>query len=261
MTPVIDIRDFSYRINDTPILESISLAIREGEYLSVIGPNGAGKSTLLSCILRIRKGSSGVISVAGKPVEHHSQKELARLVSYVPQSDGRTFPFTVEEYLLMGRYPHLSPFTTYSKRDREAVEDAMKLTGIAGLARRSLDTLSGGERQTAALAAALVQGGNVMLLDEPTTFLDPKHESDIHSLIRTINRERGITIVSVTHNINAAALFSDRIAVLKRGSLAFLGAPAEVMTNDILEDVYERRFRFIPHPDSGINIIIPEAEQ
>lgn len=260
MTPIIDIRNFSCSINTAKILDSVTFPVNEGEYLSVIGPNGAGKTTLLSCILGIRTGGPGDIVIAGKSQEKYSRRELARLVSYVPQSDGRLLPFSVEDYLLMGRYPHLSPFTSYTKKDRAAVEDAMELTGITTLARRRLDTLSGGERQTAAVAAALVQGGRIMLLDEPTTFLDPKHESDIHSLIRTINRERGITIVAVTHNINAAALFSDRIAVLKHGSLAYLGTPEHVMTNDVLERVYKKRFRFVLHPDTGVNIIIPEAE-
>ena len=259
MQPIIDISDYSYAIGGTTILDGVTLSAAEGEYLSIIGPNGAGKTTLLKCIIRIHTGGEGSISIAGKPLDGYSQRELAKLVSYVPQGNGRAAPFTIREYLMTGRYPHLSPFTSFTREDRSAVADALDITGITGLADRRLDTLSGGERQTAAIAAALVQGGRVMLLDEPTTFLDPRHESDILSLIATINRERGITVISVTHNINSAALHSDRIAILKRGHVVFHGPPEDVMVNDVLEDVYGRPFRIIDHPDGAGKIIIPET--
>ena len=259
MKPILDIKEYSYTIGGLAILDGVTLSADGGEYLSIIGPNGAGKTTLLKCIMRIHTGGSGFISIAGKTLDSYSQRELAKLVSYVPQGNGRAAPFTIREYLMTGRYPHLSPFTSFTREDRRAVDDALDITGITALADRRLDTLSGGERQTTAIAAALVQGGRVMLLDEPTTFLDPRHESDILSLIATINRERGITIVSVTHNINSAALHSDRIAILKRGRVVFHGPSEDVMANGILEDVYGRSFRFIDHPDGAGKIIIPEA--
>ncbi len=259
MHDIIDIRGYSFSAGGARILDGVKLTVREGEYLSIIGPNGAGKTTLLKCVMRILSGGAGSIAVGGRPLESYSQRELARIVSYVPQSEGRSMPFTVEEFLLMGRYPHLSPFTSFTREDRRAVADALELTGIAPLADRRLFTLSGGERQTAAIAAAVVQGGRVMLLDEPTTFLDPRHESDVLRLIAAINRERGITVVSVTHNINAAALNSDRIAILKRGRVVFHGPAGGIMTNDVLGGVYEKQFRFVAHPDGGPDIIIPEV--
>jgi len=259
--PLIDVEGYTFSIEGRPILDSVTLSIRGGEYFSIIGPNGAGKTTLLRCLMRIYTGGKGRITLFGKPLDHYGQRDLAKLVSYVPQSDGRPLPFTVEEYLMMGRYPYLSPFSSFSAGDRRAVEDALELTGTAGLAGRRLGTLSGGERRTIDIAAALAQGARVMLLDEPTTFLDPKHESDILSLLCRINRDEGITVVSVTHDINAALLNSDRIGVLKNGALVFLGPPDELMSGGVLEWVYEKRFCYVKHPESGETVVVPEAHR
>ena len=261
MKLLIEINDFSFSLGNTKILDSVSLMVYEGEYFSIIGPNGAGKTTLLKCLMRIFTGGNGIIKLKGKPLKKYRQKELAKLLSYVPQSDGRSLPFTVEEFLMMGRYPHLSPFTSFSKEDKLAVHDALELTEISHLAQRHLNTLSGGERQTICIAAALVQSARVMLLDEPTTFLDPKHESNIQKVITKINRECGITIVSVTHNINSAVLHSDRIGIIKKGTVVFLGNAEDVMNNEIIETVYEKPFSFVKHPDTDTLIIVPEAKK
>lgn len=252
---------FSFDIGKKTILDSISLSVNEGEYFSLIGPNGAGKTTLLKCLMRILTGGRGSITLNNKPLSNYSQKELARLMSYVPQSDGRSLPFTVEEFVMMGRYPYLSPFTSISKEDKQAVKDAVDLTGIAHLVERRLDTLSGGERQTVYIASALTQGSRIVLLDEPTTFLDPKHESDILGIIKKINREYGITIISVTHDINSAVLHSDRIAIIKNGKIIFVGNAGDVLNNNILDEVYEKAFFYISHPVTGTRIIIPAAEE
>jgi len=259
--PLIDIEKYTFSIEGRPILDSVTLSIYEGEYFSIIGPNGAGKTTLLRCLMRIYTGGRGKITLFGKPLDRYGQRDLAKLVSYVPQSDGRPLPFTVEEYLMMGRYPYLSPFTSFSAEDRRAVRNALELTGTAGLAGRHLGTLSGGERRTVAIAAALAQGARVMLLDEPTTFLDPKHESDVLALISRINREEGITVVSVTHDINGALLNSDRIGILENGAVVFLGPPGKVMSGGILEKVYEKRFCYVKHPENGETIVVPEAHR
>jgi iron complex transport system ATP-binding protein len=258
MNPIIEISDYSYSIKNSEILRSISLIIDEGEYFSIIGPNGAGKTTLLKCLMRILYGGTGLIRVRGKSIDQYRQRELARIISYIPQGDGKIIPFTVEEFVMMGRYPYLSPFTSFRSEDRTAVQDALEITGTTGLKTRYMATLSGGERQTVAIAAALVQGAPIMLLDEPTTFLDPKHEAEILSIISKINRERGITIISVTHDINNAALYSDRVGILKNGRFVFTGVPSGMMNNDILYSVYDKSFSFIPHPATGFPIIIPE---
>ncbi|MFA6470506.1 MAG: ABC transporter ATP-binding protein [Candidatus Latescibacterota bacterium] len=254
----ITISNYSFSIGDKSILHDISLAVNGGEFLSIIGPNGAGKSTLIKCLIRINTGGKGEISLAGKPLESYRQKELACLLGYVPQSDGRSLPFSVEEFVMMGRYPYLSPFTPISHRDEQAVQDALDLTGTGHLADRVMNTLSGGERQNVLIAAALAQGTRILLLDEPTTFLDPKHVAAVHRILKRINLERGITIVMVTHDINAAALLSNRIAILKEGRVAFEGFPEEVMRNSVLSGIYDKSFLFVTHPVTGQQLIVHE---
>lgn len=195
----------------------------------------------------------------GLPLEGYRQKNLAKHISYVPQNDGRFLPFTVEEFLMMGRYPHLSPFTSISEEDKLAVHDALSATGTTNLAQRLFQTLSGGEQQIVSIAATLVQGSSIVLLDEPTTFLDPKHEADVHSILRKVNRQMGKTVVTVTHDINSAALNSDRIIILKNGRIEFAGNPIDVMNNDILARIYEKPFTFVKHPESEHLIIAPEV--
>lgn len=254
----IQIKNYSFSIGDKQILHDVSLSVKEGEFLSIIGPNGAGKSTLIKCLIRINTGGKGEISLAGKPLASYSQKALARLLGYVPQTDGRSLPFTVEEFVMMGRYPYLSPFTPIRHEDEQAVQDALGLTGTGHLAGRVMNTLSGGERQNVLIAAALAQGTRILLLDEPTTFLDPKHVADVHGILKRINRERGITIVMVTHDINAAALLSNRIAILKEGRLAFEGLPGEVMQNAVLSGIYDKSFLFVTHPITGQQLTVHE---
>ncbi len=255
---IIEIVRFSFSISSKAILKDISLTVKEGEYISIVGPNGAGKTTLLKCLDRIHKGGGGDIKIAGKPLDKYSQKELARQVSYVPQADGRISPFTVYEFVMMGRYPYLSPFSSPGEEDEDAVHDALAMTGISEFAERFLSTLSGGERQKVFIAAALAQGAKVLLLDEPTTFLDPKHEADVHRLLARANRERGITIVSVTHDINSAVLMSRRVLALKDGAVAFCGCADKFMNNEILQKIYEKSFLFVKHPRTGKTIVAPE---
>ena len=256
-----EIKDLSFSISKKIILNSISLKIFEGEYLSIIGPNGAGKTTLLKCLMRIYKADQKKILFNGITLDNFNQKDLAKQISYVPQSDGRSFPFTVKEFVMMGRYPHLSPFTSINSKDKEAVQHSLELTKIIHLAERYMDTLSGGERQTVFIAAALAQGSKILLLDEPTTFLDPKHESEIYKILKKINYEYKMTIISVTHDINGAALHSDRIAIIKNGSIGFVGNAQNVMQTNILEQAYDKSFLFINHPETGQLFIAPEVMQ
>jgi iron complex transport system ATP-binding protein len=257
--PLFEIKDLSLSISKNKILSSVSLNIYEGEYLSIIGPNGAGKTTLLKCLMRIFTGIQGTVLLKGTPIENLSQKNIARHISYVPQSNGRFFPFTVEEFVMMARYPHLSPFTSINLKDKTAVHDALTLTNTSRFAERQMDTLSGGEKQAVFIAAALAQGSKILLLDEPTTFLDPKHEADIYKILKRINRDFNRTVVSVTHDINSAVLQSDRIAILKNGKIIFCGTPGDVMNNNILQQAYEKSFTFIEYPGTGQLIIAPEV--
>jgi len=256
---VIELCEFSFRLGKKQILREVSFAVREGEYLSIVGPNGAGKTTLLKCIDRILPGGAGRIEIFGRPRENYAQKEIARLIGYVPQADGRLFPFTVEQFVLMGRYPYLSPFSSVSKEDRQTVCSVMELTGIVQFADRRMGTLSSGERQKVFIAAALAQGAKILLLDEPTTFLDYRHQDEVRTLLEQVNREEGTTIVAVTHDLNSAVLGSDRIVALRDGRVVFCGKPGQLMNQDVLQQVYGTSLLLADHPHAQVPVILPRA--
>jgi iron complex transport system ATP-binding protein len=246
--PIIEARELSFAFGPRPILNQISFQVAEGEYLAIIGPNGAGKTTLLKCLNRLLPGGGGRIVIAGRPVEQYGRRELARLLSYVPQADGRSIPFSVREFVGMGRYPYLRAFSRGGPDDRRAVEDALALTGTAAFADRPLNTLSGGERQKVLIAAAIAQGGRIMLLDEPTTFLDPKHQAEVLAVLRRLHRERGLTIVTVTHDVTNAIQESQTILALKDGAVAFAGPAEQAAEAGVLERIYGVPFYILPPP-------------
>ncbi len=260
MRTVIDIRDLLFRVGESKILDNVTLDVQEGEYLGIIGPNGAGKTTLLKCLMRIITGAKGSVEILGHPIETYSQRSLAKLVSYVPQADGRALQYTVHEFVAMGRYPHLGPFSSMSAKDLRAIEEALNFVDIWALAERKLETLSGGERQSVFIAGALAQGAKILLLDEPTTFLDPKHQAKIHALLTRLNRSLGLTIVAVTHDLNSAAMWMDRVIAIKNGKVAFTGTGRELMQGETLESIYGTRFVFAPHPLTGFPCVVPSGE-
>jgi iron complex transport system ATP-binding protein len=241
--PVLEAEGFTCLRGGRPVLNRVSFSVERGEFLAVTGPNGAGKSTLLQCLLRMVPGTEGALRVDGRPLRSVPQRELARLMAYVPQADARGVAFRVEEFVLLGRYPHWSRFAGLSEADRRAVREALEVTGTTPFARRPVASLSGGERQKVFIAAALAQEAPVLLLDEPTTFLDPKHQADVCVLLRRLHKERGATVVMVTHDINLAALCADRVLALKQGEAAFLGAPSEFLRPEVLDGIYGVSFR------------------
>ncbi len=254
---VLEIRDFSFRVGRKEILRDVSFSVSRGEYLSIVGPNGAGKTTLLKCIDRLLAGGTGRIELFGRPVESYRQKALARRLSYVPQADGRVIPFTVRQFVLMGRYPYLSPFSSTDEEGRRAVAEALRVTGTEEFAGRRLDTLSGGERQKVYIAAALAQGSDILLLDEPTTFLDYRHQAEIRDLLSRVNRQSKVTVVCVTHDLNRAVLDSDRIVALAGGRVLFTGRPDEIMKTDVLETLFRTPFVLTSHPETALPMIVP----
>ncbi len=257
--PALAITDLHVCAGGRAILDGITFTAAEGEHISIVGPNGAGKSTLLKCLIRVCRPASGSILVFGKDLRAHAPKDLARLVAYVPQGDRSRAPFTVGEFVMMGRYPYLRAFSPPARTDREAVERALADTGMAAFAARSMRTLSGGECQKAFMAAALAQEPRILLLDEPTTFLDPGCQDEVAHLLVRIRRERGVTIAAVTHDINAATLASTRIIALAAGAVAFAGPARAFMDNAVLTRVYGREFLFAVHPRTGAPLVVPEA--
>ncbi len=256
--PIIKVQDFSFSFGKKEILERLSFEVAEGEYLSVIGPNGAGKTTLVKCLNRILTGGVGAIELAGRQLGEYSQRELAQVVSYVPQADGRLAPFSAREFVMLGRYPYFSPFSAVTSEDQDAVSAALALTGTEDLADRALTTLSGGERQKVFIAAAIAQGARVMLLDEPTTFLDPRRQAEIHATLGRLHRESGQTIISVTHDVNAALNAGDRVLALKDGKIAFHGPVNEIVANDTLESIFDVPFHVLQHPAGDQPLVVPK---
>ena len=241
------------------ILKGVSLTVPAGACVALIGPNGAGKTTLLKCLNRILPFSRGTVTIDGKDLDAYSQPELATKIAYVPQAQGRFLDFTVFDFVLLSRYPHLSPFSSISTADKDAARQALALTGMERFADRVHATLSGGERQKVFIAAALAQEAPILLLDEPTTFLDPHHQEEIMTILHHINRLENRTILSVTHDLNSAMLISDRIVALRQGEILFTGTPAEAMTETVLKSVYGSSFVFVSHPETGQSMLVPSG--
>ena len=226
-------------------------------------PTGAGKTTLIKCLDALLDGAagaikSGTIEIEGRAIADYSRKELARLVSYVPQADGHVAPFNVEQFITMARYPHLSPFSPVDGYNLDVVRETMERTDTARFARRSLESLSGGERQRVFIAAAIAQGAKIILLDEPTTFLDYRHQDDVRLLLAQTARAGDLTMVSVTHDVNRAALESDRIVALCEGRVTFSGKPWEIMRPEVLQRIYGTQFLMVDHPQTGLPVIVPQ---
>jgi len=241
------------------ILRGLSLEIRAGEAVAVVGPNGAGKSTFLKCLCRLLRVPDRVILIQGRCINAFRRTSLSRRIGYVAQgAGGRNLPYSVLDFVSMGRYPYQGPFSRPSPRDREAVEEALELTGTTGLKNRFLRELSGGEQQKAHLAAALAQSPEILLLDEPGAYLDPGWNAEISRVLRQVNRERGVTLVSVTHDLNTALAGSDRILALKGGEIRYFAESAGFADPRILREVFDHPFTVLEHPGTGKRVL-PEV--
>jgi iron complex transport system ATP-binding protein len=241
MHTAIQTENLKLSINGKDILRGISLSVAQGDYVSFIGPNGAGKTTLMRCLLGMY-AYEGSVQINGRECCRADPRQLAKTVSYVPQTHDIEFPLPVSDFVMMGRYPYLSPLAPAQAKDKEAVERALETTGIAPLRDRLLRTLSGGERQKVYIAAALAQETPIMLLDEPATFLDWKHQAEIMQLLKRINTECGATIIAVNHDLNSAAHWSDRIIAIKDGRILLDGPPGQIIHPEPLEQLFETVF-------------------
>ncbi|MGI6092305.1 MAG: ABC transporter ATP-binding protein [Negativicutes bacterium] len=220
------------------LFKDFCLTINGGEILSIIGPNGSGKSTLLKTLARNIKPEQGTVLLDSKAISSYGHSALARLMAVLPQSTSAPSDLTVRELVEYGRFPHQHWWKNTKREDSFALDWAMERTKLASLADRLVSTLSGGERQRVWLAMALAQKPRILLLDEPTTYLDICHQLEILELVTTLNRSEGITVVMVLHDMNHAARYSDRIAVLQKGSLFAVGTPEQVIKADTLREVF-----------------------
>ena len=235
----------------TPVVRDVTLTVRRGEFLSLVGPNGSGKTTLLRLLDRIFIPHRGTITLDGQPLARLSRTAIARRIAFVPQDNSIQFPFTVAEVVLMGRAPHSGGMAFENAHDREVAGAMMALTDIERLAAHPVMNLSGGERQRVFIARALAQQPQVILLDEPNAHLDIAHQVDMFRIIKRLNTESGLTVISVSHDLNLAAAYSDRIAMMVGGTLAALGAPAEVLTGERIREVFRTPVIVDTHPVHG----------
>lgn len=220
------------------VLRNVDLAVHEGELVALVGPNGSGKTTLLRMLLGVLSPTAGSVRVLDRLAADWSRRDLARLAGVVVQREEPAFPLTVREAVGMGRYAHLGPLGAFRAEDGQAVERALARCDAAGLADRWVSTLSGGEWQRVRVARALAQEPRALVLDEPTANLDVRHEMEVFELVAELVRTERLAAVVVTHHVNLAARYADRMVVLDAGEVRAAGRPAEVLTRDVLERVF-----------------------
>jgi iron complex transport system ATP-binding protein len=247
MNPAIQTNNLTFAYKDKPVLDGVSLSVERGEMVGILGPNGSGKTTLLKIFSAVLKGR-GDVKVNGRSIETYRKRELSRLFAVVPQESQILFPYTVAEIVLMGRASYHNPLALEGKQDLEVARASMELTDSLPFSDRYLHELSGGEKQRVIIARALAQEPKILLLDEPSAFLDLKHQVQVFELMRRLNREHKLTIVAALHDLNLAALFFPRLVMLLDGKVYRDGSPKEVLTEKTIEEVYGIQVRVEPDP-------------
>ncbi|MBF6364242.1 ABC transporter ATP-binding protein [Nocardia puris] len=247
--------DLSY--DSRRVASDLSVDIPAGAITVILGPNACGKSTLLRALSRLLVPAAGQVILDGKDIHKYSAKEVARRLGLLPQTSVAPFGICVADLVARGRFPHQRLLRQWSPEDERVVAKAMAATSITALADRPVEELSGGQRQRVWLAMVLAQDTPVLLLDEPTTYLDIAHQLDVLELCRRLNAEDGRTLVLVLHDLNQAARYADHLVVLREGAVVATGAPAEVLTPDLLEAVFGLRAMIITDPVSGAPLVIP----
>ena len=249
---------FTHPRAEEPAVREVSLSVSPGRLLAVAGPNGAGKSTLLRLLSGGIAPEAGEVRLDERLLGDLTDRERARALAVVPQSESSPFPVTVREMVGMGRYAHLGPWEPVGSRDQAVVDRALERCAVTPFADRQLGELSGGERQRARIARALAQEAPVLLLDEPTAGLDLRYRMELFHLLREL-RADGLAVLVVTHDLNLAARFADRLLLLDRGRTQAMGTPAEVLSRETLEAVYEWPLRLVPHPGPGSDTGAPQT--
>ncbi len=249
---MIEVNSVSFRYHEDWVLQDVSFRVEKGEFVGVIGPNGSGKTTLLKILYRLLSPQRGEILFELVPMKKMDRTDIAKRIAVVAQETHLLFPFSVLETVLMGRSPHLGHLMFESEKDVEITKKAMEWTKMLPFSERSMDELSGGERKRVFIARALAQEPEVILLDEPTANLDIHHQMDFLDLILTLNRERGLTIVMASHDMNIASEFCDRLILLQGGGVYKIGTPDEVITQENIEKVYGCEVWIDQNPFSGM---------
>ena len=256
-TTPIEVRSVRFRYLTDPVLRGIDMTVREGEMVGLIGPNGSGKTTILKLLSRVLLPESGTISLFGTEITALSNRSVAEFMAVVPQELSVSFPFRAFEVVLMGRAPFMGRAAFESTSDIEIARQAMRMTDTEPFENRAVNELSGGERQRVIIAKALAQEPRILLLDEPTSFLDLRHELEIYEILRKLNAERRLTILLVSHDLNLASQYCDRLVLLKEGQIFAEGTPAEVLVENTLRAVYEVDVTVHINENTGRPFVLP----
>ncbi|MBO6242933.1 MAG: ABC transporter ATP-binding protein [Butyrivibrio sp.] len=242
------------------IIEDMNLSIPAGKFSVLIGPNGCGKSTLLKSFARLLAPSKGNILLDGKPICELPTRQLAKKVGLLPQSPIVPAGITVADLVARGRFPYQNLFGQLSKTDYEAISYAMCAMGITDLADKQVDSLSGGQRQRVWIALALAQDTDILLLDEPTTYLDIAYQVEILDCLARLNREKKVTIVAILHDINLSIRYADHIFAMNKGKLVANGSPKDIITSDLMHEIYGMESSIILDPETGDPYVIPRSK-
>ena len=242
---------------DRTVIDSFDLAVAPGQITCIVGANACGKSTLLRAMARLLKPKAGHVLLDGKDLHSMPTKQVARTLGLLPQSPIAPEGIVVADLVSRGRHPHQGALARWTKQDDEAVAEALRLTETTEIADRAVDELSGGQRQRAWIAMSLAQQTDVLLLDEPTTFLDVSHQIDVLDLLTDLNRQRGTTIVMVLHDLNLAARYADHLIAVRDGRLHAAGDPGEVLTSTVVREVFGMESQIILDPVSRKPLVLP----
>ncbi|MFD1708708.1 ATP-binding cassette domain-containing protein [Siminovitchia sediminis] len=261
---MLQVEHLSGGYSEQNILKDISFTVERGEMFGILGPNGSGKSTLLKMISRLVPFKTGKITVAGRPLQAFSSKDLAKMMAVLPQASSEVFPFTVKETVELGRYAHQRGlFHSWTQKDESVVQEAMELTKVQVFQDASIQDLSGGERQRAFLSQALAQEPEILLLDEPTNHLDLSHQKNLLDQLKIWTREKGLTVITVFHDLNLASLYCDRLLLLSNGQVVQTGSPEEVLNESLIRSVYHTEIEKLPHPEvpKPNMVLVPEIKK
>ena len=254
---ILKVSQLSASYGETDILKTLDLDVPPGKITVIVGANASGKSTLLRTMSRLLSPVAGQVLLDGKSIHHMPTRELARTIGLLPQSPIAPEGILVDDLVRRGRHPHHGLFSSWTRRDEEAVEHALSATRTADLAERPVDELAGGQRQRVWIAMALAQETNILLLDEPTTYLDINHQIEILDLLVDLNRARGTTVIMVLHDLNLGARYADHLVALAGGKVHISGAPDYVLTEDTVRTVFGLESRILTDPTAGRPIMVP----
>lgn len=255
----LEARNISFSYGDIPVFEGLDLTLMQGKITALVGANGSGKSTILKNLARILKPSHGAVLIDGEALQTYPAKAIARKMAVLPQNPVAPDGLRVRELVSYGRHPWQSGFGMLNDHDKQKIEEALELTDLVDLAERPIGSLSGGQRQRVWIAMALAQDGEIILLDEPTTFLDMTHQLDVMQILARLNEAHGKTIIMVLHDLNQAARYAHHMIAIKQGKIVRQGDANDIMSVPVLAEVFGILADFFDDPRTGKKICIPYA--